>query len=197
MTSSRCSTVRPCGCDATPTSIATLLVSSTAFVRRSSSSVNVTPQPAVRRTWRRKPSARKSNGDRPSSPGAEELEAELALANAKADDERRAAEALAAERSHRLAELARLEQEATQRRIDEERARVAEIVESQAAREREAEAAAGTRRGTAARARRRTACGTRMRRSSTTNRSRSQTSSPRRTSSTVRRRARDAERCRD
>lgn len=70
-----------------------------------------------------------------------QLEEELARANAKAQEERRAAEALAAEREQRIAELARLEEEATQRRINDGRARVAEIVESQAAREREAEAA--------------------------------------------------------
>jgi hypothetical protein len=72
----------------------------------------------------------------------QELEAELARANARAAEERRAAEALAAERAQRLAELARLEEEATQRRIADEKARVAEIIESQAAREREADEAA-------------------------------------------------------
>ena len=71
----------------------------------------------------------------------QELEAELARANARAAQERKAADALAVEREHRLVELARLEEEATQRRIADERARVAQIVESQAAREREAEAA--------------------------------------------------------
>jgi TIR domain len=71
----------------------------------------------------------------------QELEAELARANARAEQERKAAEALALERDQRLTELARLEEEATQRRIADERARVAQIVESQAAREREAEAA--------------------------------------------------------
>jgi hypothetical protein len=70
-----------------------------------------------------------------------ELEAELARAEAFAAEERRAAEALAAERSQRLADLARLEEEATQRRIADERAKVAAIVESQAARERDADAA--------------------------------------------------------
>jgi hypothetical protein len=70
-----------------------------------------------------------------------ELEAELARAEALAAEERRAAEALAAERSQRLADLARLEEEATQRRIADERAKVAAIVESQAARERDADAA--------------------------------------------------------
>ena len=72
----------------------------------------------------------------------QELEAELAKASALAAQERSAAEALAIEREHRLTELARLEEEATQRRIADERARVAQIVESQAAREREADAAA-------------------------------------------------------
>ena len=71
-----------------------------------------------------------------------ELEAELARANARAAEERRAADALAVERTQRLAELARIEEEATQRRIADERARVAAIVESQAAQEREADAAA-------------------------------------------------------
>ena len=67
-----------------------------------------------------------------------DLEAEVAAAEARAAEERRVAEALEAERAQRLIELARLEEEATQRRINDERARVAAITETQAHREREA-----------------------------------------------------------
>lgn len=71
-----------------------------------------------------------------------ELAAEAERAEARAEEERRAAEALATERAQRLAALALLEEEATQRRIAEERARLAAIGESQAARERDADVAA-------------------------------------------------------
>jgi hypothetical protein len=70
-----------------------------------------------------------------------EIETELARVDAHAAEERRVAEALDGERAQRLAELARLEEEMTQRRIADERARVAEIIESQALRERNAAAA--------------------------------------------------------
>jgi TIR domain-containing protein len=70
-----------------------------------------------------------------------EIETELARVDARAAEERRVAEALDGERAQRLAELARLEEEMTQRRIADERARVAEIIESQALRERDAAAA--------------------------------------------------------
>ena len=67
------------------------------------------------------PSASKRSVVRPRSPDARSWKPSSLERNALAEEERRAAEALAAERSHRLAELARLEEEATQRRIADER----------------------------------------------------------------------------